>query len=129
MRTAPIDRADPVERRDEIVERRQAGDTWPAVALAVGMSQSRVRRLYADAVHPAPRYTPDEAAMLENLRAFLDEARAAGTPTSRRAYGMWPARIASPATVVTRFGSWVRAVNGAMGRRAAQMERASTVGA
>lgn len=80
------------------------------IAVAVGLSQSRVRRLYADAVSPAPRYTPDEAGILANVRAFLEEATAAGTPTSRRAYEAWAGRIASPATVVTRFVRWSWAV-------------------
>jgi hypothetical protein len=94
----------------EIVARRRAGETWPAIALAVGLSTSRVRRLYAAAIHPAPRLSPGAAAIIANLRAFLAEATTTGTPTSRRAYGAWAGRLVSPATVVTRFRTWARAV-------------------
>ncbi len=106
LRAAPIDRADPTARRAEIVARRRAGETWPAVALAVGLSRSRVRRLYAEAAHPAPRHTPDDTALLDNLAAFV----AATGATSRRAYTAWPGRITSPATLENHFGSWARAV-------------------
>jgi hypothetical protein len=92
------------------VARRQAGETWPAIALAVGLSTSRVRRLYAAAIAPPPRLSPGAAAIIANLRAFLAEAAMTGTPTSRRAYGAWPGRLVSPATIVTRFGTWARAL-------------------
>jgi hypothetical protein len=94
----------------EIVARRRAGATWPQIALAVGLSRSRVRRLYAAAVAPPPRLSPGAAAIIANLRAFLAEAAVLGTPTSRRAYGAWAGRLVSPATVVTRFGTWARAL-------------------
>jgi hypothetical protein len=110
LRTAPIDRADPVARQDEIVARRKAGETWQAIALAVGLSPSRVRRLYAAAVHPAPRLSPSAMAIIANLHAFLTEATTMGTPTSRRAYGAWADRLVSPATIVTRFGTWAHAL-------------------
>jgi hypothetical protein len=34
-----------------------------------------------------------------------------GTPTSRRAYGTWAGRLVSPATIVTRFGTWAHALD------------------
>jgi hypothetical protein len=110
LRIAPIDRADPAARQGEIVARRQAGETWPAIALAVGLSISRVRRLYGTAIAPPPRLSPGAAALIANLRAFLAEAATTGAPTSRRAYGAWTGRLVSPATVVSRFGTWARAL-------------------
>jgi hypothetical protein len=92
------------------VARRKAGETWLAIALAVGLSPSRVRRLYAAVVHPAPRLSPGAAALIANLRAFLAEAATTAAPTSRRAYGAWAGRLVSPATVVTRFGTWAHAL-------------------
>jgi hypothetical protein len=77
----------------------------------VGLSTSRARRLYAAAVHPASRLSPGAAAIIVNLRAFLAEAATTGAPTSRRAYGAWAGHLVSPATVVTRFGTWARALS------------------
>jgi hypothetical protein len=80
------------------------------VALAVGLSPSRVRRLYAATIHRASRLSPGAAAIIANVRAFLAEATMTGAPTSRRAYAAWAGRLASPATIVTRFGTWAHAL-------------------
>jgi len=94
-----------MERRNQIVVLRQEGQPWPTIAVAVGLSQSRVRSIYAEAVHTVSRPNSDDA-LLDNLRQFL----AACNRSSRRAYGAWSERIVSPATVENRFGSWTQAV-------------------
>ena len=60
---------------------------------------------------PAPRLCPGKTAIIANLHAFLTEATTTGTPTSRRAYGAWAGRLVSPATIVTRFGTWAHALD------------------
>ncbi len=71
-----------------------------AVALSVGLSPSRARAVHAACAPPSP--SPDDTALVHNLRAFVLQHPSG----SRRAYGAWSSRLASPATVVNRFGSW-----------------------
>jgi len=108
IRTEPHTHGNPALRRERILAMRLEGETWPHIATALGMSQSRVRAIYAESAQPAPQPLRDDGdeAILANLRAFLLDC-----PTSsRRTYGSWPGRLASPATIESRLGSWTRAV-------------------
>jgi len=92
---------------------RGAGKTWADVAATVGLSSSRVRDLHAsaDARRAGPRQRTtaalDDDAILANVRAFVTT----GGAMSRRAYAAWPNRLAAPATIENRFGSWAHAVH------------------
>lgn len=99
-----VDRHDVENRRESIATLRRQGNTWQAVALSVGLSPSRARAVHAACAPPSP--SPDDTALLHNLRAFVLQHPSG----SRRAYGAWSSRLASPATVVTRFGSWTEAI-------------------
>jgi hypothetical protein len=105
--------------RERVVALRDEGKTWPEIAAAVGLSHSRVRAIYDDCT--ATQARPDDVMtlenILENIRAFL----ATGSAPSRRAYGAWPERVVSPATVEHRFGSWALALS-----RARDAEHVST---
>jgi len=99
-----VDRHDVENRRESIATLRRQGNTWQAVALSVGLSPSRARAVHAACAPPSP--SPDDTALLHNLRAFVLQHPSG----SRRAYGAWSSRLTSPATVVTRFGSWTEAI-------------------
>jgi len=103
--------------RERVVALRDEGRTWPEIAAAVGLSHSRVRAIYDDCTPTQAR--PDDDMILENIRAFLTT----GSAPSRRAYGAWPERVVSPATVEHRFGSWALALS-----RARAAEHVSTRG-
>jgi hypothetical protein len=96
------------KRQEHIVALRQDGRTWPEVAAAVGLSQSRVRNIYATSPLATHDESVSDAVLVANLRLFLAECP--GHRPSRRAYARWPRRLASPATVENRFGSWSRAL-------------------
>jgi hypothetical protein len=97
-----------LERHVHIVALRQDGRTWPEIAAAVGLSQSRVRDIYAKPPLATHDESVSDAVLVANLRLFLAECP--GHRPSRRAYARWPRRVASPATVENRFGSWSRAL-------------------
>ncbi len=99
-----IDRHNLESRRESIATLRRQGNTWQAVALSVGLSPSRARAVHTTCAPPSP--SPNDTALLHNLRAFVLQHPSG----SRRAYGAWSSRLASPATVVTRFGSWTEAI-------------------
>jgi len=99
-----VDRHDVKNRRESIATLRRQGNTWQAVALSVGLSPSSARAVHAACAPTSP--SPDDTALLHNLRAFVLQHPSG----SRRAYGAWSSRLASPATVVTRFGSWTEAI-------------------
>jgi hypothetical protein len=101
----------------QIVALRDAGKMWAEVAAAVGLSHSRVRELHSRATgdREAEARVEDEA-VLCNVRAFLLESRleSRAVQPRRRAYGAWPERVVSPATVENHFGSWARALSRAV---------------